>query len=89
MVRIAREDPHVALVGSAVHTGRMTLVADEKAQLRQVEEQVLSKLGDAVSPAAVRKELRNGLRAFADAPIRTYVPVLLQKQLLDTLRPRG
>jgi len=67
----------------------MTLVADEKTQLRQVEEQVLSKLGGAVPAELVHRELQDGLQAFADAPIRTYVPVLLQKKLLDTLRRRG
>ncbi|GAC1441233.1 MAG: hypothetical protein NVSMB55_08410 [Mycobacteriales bacterium] len=67
----------------------MLIVADEKSQLRRVEEQVQAKLGDAVPVNVVRRELRRRLKAFDGAPVRTYVPLLLHKQLLDDLRPRS
>lgn len=64
----------------------MALIADEQSQLDQVERALLTKYGDRVPPEQISADVRAGLAEFADARIRTFLPVLLQKRLTDQLR---
>lgn len=65
----------------------MSLILDEKAQLERVEKDLLRTFR-ALPETVVCQEVRAGMADFADARIRTYIPVLLQKRVKDRLRGR-
>lgn len=64
----------------------MAQITDEGSQLAQVERALVSKYGDRVPPEQISADVQAGLAEFADARIRTFLPVLLQKRLTDRLR---
>jgi hypothetical protein len=66
----------------------MALIDDDRSQLARVEATLLGKFGQSVSPETISAEVESAMREFADARIRTYVPVLLQKRVTDQLRTR-
>ncbi len=67
----------------------MAQIADEKVQLAQVESALVTKYGDHIPPELISAYVREGLAEFADARIRTFLPVLLHKRMTDRLRHAG
>ena len=66
----------------------MGLIDDDQSQLQRVEASLLVKFGQSVPHDTIAAEVEAAMREFADARIRTYVPVLLQKRVTDQLRTR-
>lgn len=59
----------------------------EQAQLEQVTRDLQRDFGQ-LPESVVSSEVRQALTAFEGARIRTFVPVLLHKQVKDRLRSR-
>lgn len=59
---------------------------DESTQLRVVQENLLRAFGDRVPGERIRAEVVRGMVAYRGARIRTFIPVLLQRQVADALR---
>lgn len=64
----------------------MPLSLDEAAQVRLVEQALLRKFEDRVPAPVISYEVDAGMREFSGARIRTYVPILLHKLVVDRLR---
>lgn len=64
----------------------MPQIADESNQLAQVERDLIRKYGDRIPAELIGAYLREAADAFAGARIRSFVPVLLHKQLDARLR---
>jgi len=61
---------------------------DEAVQLQTVEEALQRRFAGEVPDETIHREVDEGLREFAGAPVRTFIPVLLQKRVTDRLRHR-
>lgn len=59
---------------------------DEAVQLRTVEAALKRRFAGQVPEETISREVDEGLEQFIDAPVRTFIPVLLQKQVTDRLR---
>ena len=59
---------------------------DEAVQLRTVEDALKRRFAGRVPDETIAREVDEGLREFTGAPVRTYIPVLLQKRVTDRLR---
>jgi hypothetical protein len=59
---------------------------DEAHQLRTVEAALKRRFAGQVPDETISREVDEGLQAFTGAPVRTFIPVLLQKQVTDRLR---
>ena len=66
----------------------MGFLDDDQAQIQRVETTLLTKFGESVPRETICAEVASAMQEFADARIRTYVPVLLQKRVTDQLRTR-
>ncbi|MBK5305605.1 MAG: hypothetical protein JJD92_02845 [Frankiaceae bacterium] len=59
---------------------------DEAVQLRTVEAALKRRFAGRVPDETISREVDEGLREFTGARVRTFVPVLLQKQVTERLR---
>jgi hypothetical protein len=59
---------------------------DEADQLRSVEDALKRRFAGRVPDETISREVDEGLREFTGAPVRTFIPVLLQKRVTDRLR---
>jgi hypothetical protein len=59
---------------------------DEAVQLRTVKAALLRRFEGRVSDDTIEKEVDEGLQEFSGAPVRTFVPLLLQKRVTERLR---
>ena len=59
---------------------------DETVQLRTVEAALQRKFAGRVPDETISREVHLGLEEFSAAPVRTFVPLLLQKRVTDRLR---
>jgi hypothetical protein len=59
---------------------------DEAVQLRTVEAALRRRFAGQVPDETISREVDEGLQEFSDAPVRTFIPVLLQKRITDRLR---
>jgi hypothetical protein len=59
---------------------------DEAVQLTTVRAALNRRFEGRFSDEAISLEVDRGLAQFADAPVRTFIPVLLQKHVTDRLR---
>jgi len=59
---------------------------DEAVQLSTVRAALQRRFGGRVSEETIALEVDQGLAQFSDASVRTFIPVLLQKQVTDRLR---
>lgn len=59
---------------------------DEAVQLSTVRAALQRRFAGRVSEETIALEVDQGLAEFSDAPVRTFIPVLLQKQVTDRLR---
>jgi hypothetical protein len=59
---------------------------DEAVQLRTVEAALKRRFAGRVPDETISREVHEGLREFTGAPVRTFIPVLLQKRVTDRLR---
>jgi len=59
---------------------------DEADQLKQVEARLIRKFGDQVPVQRIVTEFGAAVNRFAKAPVRAFVPVLIQREVSDTLR---
>jgi hypothetical protein len=59
---------------------------DESGQLRAVEQALVRRFAGVVAEERIAREVEAGLAELRDAPIRTFIPVLLQKRVTDRLR---
>jgi hypothetical protein len=59
---------------------------DEAVQLRTVEDALKRRFAGRVPEETIAREVDEGLREFSGAPVRTFIPVLLQKRVTDRLR---
>jgi hypothetical protein len=64
----------------------MALEFDEAAQVRRVEETLLDKLGDRLPKDRICGEVQEYYQRYADARVRTFVPVLIERQAMESLR---
>jgi hypothetical protein len=65
----------------------MAIRQDEATQLRHVEVDLLRKYAE-LPKEVVCGEVARATELFRSARVRTYVPVLVQKQVQDALRQR-
>lgn len=63
----------------------MSVTVDEQGQLRRLEADLQTRYQH-LPPDLVAEQVRAGLAEFADARIRSYVPVLLGRRAADRLR---
>jgi hypothetical protein len=61
---------------------------DETAQLRTVEAALQRRFAGQVPDETIALEVDQGLQEFSGAPVRTFIPVLLEKRVTDRLRHR-
>lgn len=59
---------------------------DENQQVQTVEAALQHRFAGRLTPAAISKAVSQGLAEFSEAPVRTFVPLLLQKRVTDRLR---
>ena len=59
---------------------------DEAVQLRTVEDALKRRFAGQVPDEQISREVDEGLREFHGAPVRAFIPVLLQKRVTDRLR---
>jgi hypothetical protein len=59
---------------------------DETVQLRTVEDALRRRFAGQVPEETIAREVDEGLREFHGARVRTFIPVLLQKRVIDRLR---
>jgi len=59
---------------------------DEDGQLRTVKVALQQKFAGQVPEETIARELDEGLHAFDGAPVRSFIPVLLQKRVTERLR---
>lgn len=59
---------------------------DEGQQVRTVEAALQRRFHGRVSDETIAHEVDSGLQEFAGAPVRTFIPLLLQKQVTERLR---
>jgi hypothetical protein len=59
---------------------------DETVQLRTVEDALKRRFAGQVPEETISREVDEGLREFTGAPVRTFIPVLLQKRVIERLR---
>ncbi|MDT7536513.1 MAG: hypothetical protein QOI82_98 [Actinomycetota bacterium] len=59
---------------------------DETVQLRTVEDALKRRFAGRVPEETISREVDEGLREFTGAPVRAFIPVLLQKRVTDRLR---
>jgi hypothetical protein len=59
---------------------------DEAVQLSTVRAALQRRFAGRVSDEVIGLEVDEGLAEFADAPVRTFIPVLLQKRITERLR---
>lgn len=59
---------------------------DEAVQLRTVEDALRRRFAGRVPDETISREVDEGLREFTGAPVRTFIPVLLQKRVSERLR---
>jgi len=59
---------------------------DEAVQLKTVRAALQRRFAGQVSDEAISHEVDQGLAEFSGAPVRTFIPVLLQKRVTDRLR---
>lgn len=59
---------------------------DEAGQLRNVRAALERRFAGQVPEEIIAREVDRGLAEFAGAPVRTFIPVLLQKRVTDRLR---
>ena len=62
------------------------LQVDEAVQLRTVEDALRRRFAGRVPEELISREMRDGLQEFNGAPVRIFIPVLLQKRVTDRLR---
>ncbi len=62
------------------------LQVTEESQIDSVEDALHRKFDAIVSPAKVHAEVQATRNSFRDARIRTYVPVLIQREVAVRLR---
>jgi hypothetical protein len=63
-------------------------VLDDQTQLLRAREAALAKYADLTDPAVVAAHFDAIVEEFAEAPIRTYVPVLAERRLREVLVPK-
>lgn len=59
---------------------------DEAVQLQTVEAALQRRFAGQVPEETIHREVDAGLAEFTGAPVRTFIPVLLQKRVTDRLR---
>ena len=59
---------------------------DEALQLRTVEDALQRRFAGQVPDETISREVDQGLQEFSSAPVRTFIPLLLQKRVTDRLR---
>lgn len=59
---------------------------DEAVQLTTVRAALQRRFAGRVSDETISREVDQGLAEFSGAPVRAFVPVLLQKRVTDRLR---
>ncbi|MDX6197865.1 MAG: hypothetical protein QOJ79_1016 [Actinomycetota bacterium] len=59
---------------------------DEAVQLRTVEDALKRRFAGRVPDETIAREVDEGLREFTGARVRTFIPVLLQKRVIERLR---
>jgi len=62
---------------------------DEADQLKNVEEGLIRKFSDRVPAQRVSQEFGAAVMRFAKAPVRAFVPVLIQREVSESLRRSG
>ena len=61
-------------------------VTDEAAQLTSIEDALARQFDGRVDRDRIRQEVRRGVEHFKDAKVRTFVPVLIQREAAQSLR---
>jgi hypothetical protein len=59
---------------------------DEAAQLQTVKVALQRRFAGRVPAETISREVDQGLQEFSGAPVRAFIPVLLQKRVTDRLR---
>lgn len=59
---------------------------DEAVQVRTVKAALQRRFAGQVPEETISREVDQGLAEFSGAPVRTFIPVLLQKRVTDRLR---
>jgi hypothetical protein len=59
---------------------------DEAVQLSTVKAALARRFAGRVPEETIAREVDAGLQEFSGAPVRTFVPLLLQKRVTDRLR---
>lgn len=62
------------------------LERNEESQIRSVEDSLLRRFEGRVPRTTVQSEVAATFQSFRDARIRTYVPVLVQREATNRLR---
>jgi hypothetical protein len=66
---------------------RVTVLAmTEESQLRSIEEALVRNYGERLPQDRIHAEFEAARAAFADARIRNFVPVLIQRDAADRIR---
>jgi len=63
-----------------------TFEVDESEQLKIVEENLVRKFGQAVSEERIKAEMERAVHRFDTAKVRSFVPVLVGREVTDALR---
>lgn len=58
----------------------------EADRLDLVETLLVRRFGDRLPVETIRAEVRSGMTRYRDARVRTFIPVLLQREVTDRLR---
>jgi hypothetical protein len=66
--------------------GAAVITVTEESQLSSIEATLLRTYGERLPPDRIRSEFEASRARFRDARIRTFVPVLVQREAVERLR---
>jgi hypothetical protein len=64
----------------------MATEMDEAGHVRRVEEDLLRRFGGQLPEEWIHAEIQRALSRYAAVKVRTFIPVLLQREVTDSLR---
>lgn len=64
----------------------MAMERDEAAEFSDILRRLQAQFGDVLGEDVIARELRTEVEALQDAPIRTFVPGLVQRRVSERLR---
>ncbi|MFJ4790764.1 three-helix bundle dimerization domain-containing protein [Streptomyces sp. NPDC088794] len=67
----------------------MLIEPDEDVAIRHLTDHLKTSFGDSRAPDEIESAVATAYAAFDDLPIRTYVPVLVERQARRILRERS